>query len=106
MEKLTDKIISIAMVPFLRLPVSEAHVVKVIFNTISKIAAKKSFYSTALSCGHGGGAREQDEVWVNGENVLHLKVLMFCWDSKFISKDLRCVSTVLSPCQRSLLPIP
>lgn len=74
MEKLTDKIISIvAMLPFLGLTVSEAHIVK-----FPRWLQKKSFYSTALSCGHGRGTREQDEVRVNGENVLHLKVLMFC----------------------------
>lgn len=64
-----------------RLSVSDVPLGKVIFNTmICKTAAKMSFYSTTLSCDHAGGTREQDEVQLKGNDLLHMQFLILCCD--------------------------
>ena len=63
------------------LSVPDVQLAKVTFNMmICKTGEKNSFYSTALSCGHAGGTREQNEVQLNKDNILYMQVLMLCCD--------------------------
>lgn len=66
----------VARLTFLQV-VSDVHLRTVILNmVIYKTAANMSSYSPGPSCGHAGGTKGQDGVYLNGDNLLCVQVLM------------------------------